>query len=86
MGSAVLMFIGYKQTDRQAKFIYRFWKSANFFSEICEQNLISNKFSKSTKFFHEISELFYDFVLKCTQREHIHKLNRRLAQSALKTF
>ena len=30
----------------------------NFFHEIREQNLISNKFSETTTFFHEICELF----------------------------
>ena len=63
---------------------FKSWKSANFSYEIREQNSISNKFSKTTKFFHEIRELFFVFVLKCTQREHVHNLNRRWARSALK--
>ena len=64
---------------------FKSWKSANFSYEIREQNSISNKFSKTTKFFYEIREFFFVvFVLKCTQREHVHNLNRRWARSALK--
>ena len=58
----------------------------NFFYEIREQKSITNKFSKSTKFFHEIRELFFVFVLKCTQREDVHNLNIRWARSALKAL
>ena len=39
--------------------------------------IFSNKFSKTTKLFHEIRELDFVFVLKCTQREHVHNLIRR---------
>ena len=56
-----------------------------FFYEIREQKSITNKFSKSTNFFHEICELFFVFVLKCTEREHVYNLNRRSELSTLKT-
>ena len=61
-------------------------KIRDFFYEIREQNSIFNKFLKTTKFFHEIRELFFVFVLKCTQREHVHNLNRRWARSTLKAL
>ena len=41
------------------------------------------KFLKIREFFLKIRKIFF-FVLKCKGKEHVHNLNRRWAQSALK--
>ena len=42
-----------------------------FFYKIREQNSISNKFSKSTKFFYEIRELFFCFFFFNVHKENM---------------
>jgi len=38
------------------------------------------KFLKIREFFLKIRKIFFFFVLKCKQKEHVHNLNRRWAQ------
>ena len=52
-------------------FFLNFENPRIFFYEIREQNSISNKFSKITKFFMKSANFLFVFVLKCTQREHV---------------
>ena len=44
-------------------------------------NFVKKKFE-----FLKIRKIFFFFVLKCKQKEHVHNLNRRWAQSALKAL
>ncbi len=45
----------------------------------------SNKLSEMwSTFFSKLRNIFFFFVLKCKQKEHVPNLNRRWAQSALK--
>ena len=67
-----------------------YWQSTKINKPLIGSNMkpsnlninFQKKISKSMKFFNEIRELFV--CLKCTQREHVHNLNRRLVWSALK--
>ena len=42
------------------------------------------EFLKIREFFLKVRKIFFFFVLKCKQKEHVHNLNRRWARSALK--
>jgi len=42
------------------------------------------KFLKIREFFFKNPQNFFFFVFKCKQKEHVHNLNRRWAQSAQK--
>jgi len=42
------------------------------------------KFLKIREFIFKIRNIFFFFVLKCKQKEHVHNLNRRWERSALK--
>jgi len=42
------------------------------------------KFLKICEFFLKIRKIFFIFVLKCKQKEHVHNLIRRWARRALK--
>jgi len=43
-----------------------------------------SKFLKIRELFLKIRKIFFFFVSKCKQKEHVHNLNRRWARSALK--
>jgi len=50
-------------------------------------NFVKNfKFLKIRDFFLKIRKIFFFFVFKCKQKEHVHNLNRRWARSALKAY
>ena len=53
------------------------------FKKLCLKVFYFVKFRKSTIFFIKSAKFFF-YVLKCTQREHVHNLNRRWARSAQK--
>ena len=80
IGSAVLTFIGYKQTDRQAKFIYR-WSQfftdwfllkkfkpsyMNWTQKTMNEKLNFNVFFFKNGFFFENCADCTDFLKKCT--------------------
>ena len=65
---------------------FKSWKSANFFYEIRKQNSISNKFSKTTKFFHDIREFCCCFCFKMYTKRTCSQFKKKMGAKRPKSL